>query len=128
MVAAWFPPSAATTVVVIRIRLGTDADTTRTTGVRGPDCTCNGDRPGGWACVAGRHLTAGEAQESRRLAQHRRWLERREEYRDFVGHPPAPRAAVSRDSRRVRAGGNRRDQHAWRTRALGKRPQPAASG
>jgi hypothetical protein len=56
-------------------------------------------------------------------------LERRVQYRDFVGHPPASRAGMNRDSRRARtAARRRREQQPWRTRALGKRPSPTASG
>ncbi len=46
----------------------------------------------------------------------------------YAGFPPAPRAVVNRDSRRARQAHRRRDQHVWRTRALGKRPQSIASG
>lgn len=119
MAAYWIPPEAilATNSNVVHIHVTGGSMVTA-----GPFCTCQVADPG-FACVAQRHQRQEEGDWVAALEA----IERRAEYRDFVGHPPAPRAAVSRDSRRARTAAHRRT-HAWRTRALGKRPGLTASG
>lgn len=112
MAAYWYPPSAcAATTTVIVVQVATDTAT-----VHG-DCTCH--RP--------REARGTDEPLPRRALERLRWLERREEYREFVGHPPASPVVVNHGPARARTEAHRRT-HAWRTRALGKRPQLAASG
>ena len=116
MVAGW-GPAVSTTATVYVYASSTAGPATVA------DCTCHHPAPG-FACVAEPHATPDD----RAAWEALKALERRSEFRDFVGHPPVPRAATPPRSRRNRAGGYRRDHHAWRTRALGKRPSPIASG
>jgi len=97
--------------------------TTSTITVAATAAACTCDAPSaGFACVADPHATPGD----RETWQALKALERRAEFRFFVGHPPAPRAASPRRRRNSKA--HRRHLDRWRTRALGKRPSRIASG
>ncbi len=54
-------------------------------------------------------------------------LERRAGFRDFVGSSVGPTVVLSHAKRREQTARRCREA-TWRTRALGKRPQPCASG
>lgn len=87
-------------------------------------CSCGPPSPG-FACMARRHATPDD----RAWAAALRRFERRAQFRDFVGRAGGPTVVVShpQHSRRDERA-ERRRMHAWRTRALGKRPLPSASG
>ena len=112
MAVLWFPSDVVTTTSsVVHIHGSTAAVTGE------PLCTCEVRNPG-FACVAQRHATPDDLD----LRAELRALERRAEYRDFVRHPPAPRAVVNREPRWVRTAPSR--THEWRNRVLGKRAPP----
>lgn len=80
-------------------------------------CTC---RPNaGFACMAATHLTDDDRRVAENVDRRARQLERRAEFRDFVGHPVGSTVVLSHDQRREREATANLD---WRRRALGKRP------
>lgn len=80
-------------------------------------CTCR--QNAGFACWATTHLTDENRRVAENVDRRARQLERRAEFRDFVGHPVGSTVVLSHDQRREREATANLD---WRRRALGKRP------
>jgi hypothetical protein len=113
MVAAYFHVSATTTYVVVR------SSTDATTGTS--MCSCSPARTGGFACVSDKHKTSDDLAVEKVLKA----IERRDEFRCFIGRP----AAVAARPLRFRHRAHQDKRLSWKTRALGRLPgHSAASG